>query len=67
MHVRHLSALFSSLFSLAVLHGSADGEQTAGRALWVASQWEYAGSSPGDSCCLSLHFLSKATYLTPPL
>ena len=67
MHVRHLSALFSSLFSLAVLHGSADGEQTAGRALWAASQWEYAGSSPGDSCCLSLHFLSKATYLTPPL
>lgn len=28
---------------------------------------EYAGSSLSESCCLSLHFLSKATYLTPPL
>lgn len=34
---------------------------------WVACQWEFAGSSAGESCCLSLHFLSKATYLTPPL
>lgn len=28
---------------------------------------EHAGSSLGESCCFSLHFLSKATYLTPPL
>lgn len=44
------------------------GERHRKRELpWVACQWEFAGSSAGESCCLSLHFLSKATYLTPPL
>lgn len=48
--------------SLTILHNSTDGESSGG-----CLSIEYEGSSLGESGCLSLHSLSKATYNTPQL